>query len=585
MDILTDNGITDCFAVVGGGAMHLDNALLKCTKMRKTFCHHEQTCAMAADAYARYSGRMAAVCVTSGPGATNTLTGVVGAWQDSIPLIVISGQVRYEISVAKSGLDLRYRGIQEYQIVPAVKHMTKYAVMITDPLTIKKEMEKAISIAMDGRRGSVWVDVPADIQSAIIETEDLLSLGENILEKPSPSEDDFIELEKSLLKSKRPCILAGNGIIGSGLRDEFEQFVNNVKIPVIGGAWVGDNLYTDHPLYYRTSGNVGPRPGNFILQNADLIIVLGNSIGFRQTGFNQETFAPNAKIITVEVDINEVKKPGLHIDYHIHTSLKEFFDKVRERDIKSGNISKWVDYCDMLKERFAPYEPIKNLDMSERVCSYYFWRVFEEFGSDDYIIAMGNNSANTAKLQIGVKTRSQRILTNYACGSMGFEIPAAIGAAISSGKRVYCVTGDGSIMMNLQDLQTIKGYDLPINVIVFSNDGYNAIRQTSKNFFNGEYIGCTADTGVTFPDFEDIAKAFGFEHRVCKSNGELPGSLKWFTEMGSRKFLTIHQRLDDPVMPRLMSRMDENGNMLTPSLEDMYPFLSNKDMEELMIGR
>lgn len=583
METLVEYGITDCFAVVGGGAMHLDNALLVCEKMNKYFNHHEQACAMAAEAYARYSGKMAAVCVTSGPGATNTLTGVMGAWQDSLPMIVLSGQVRYEISVPKSGLKLRYRGIQEFEIVPTVKNMTKYAVMITEPLSIRRELIKAIRIAMDGRRGPVWLDIPQDIQNARVEEADLYGDEEFISEVPDTSKGDIEELIQILKKAKRPCILAGSGIISGNCRGEFIKLVNKMEVPVIGGSWVADNLYTEHPYYYGNSGNVGPRTGNFILQNADVILTLGNSLGFRQTGFNLEGFAPKAQIIMVDADAEESKKPGLNIFKSIHADLKEFIAAMLGAECGIQVNEDWLAYCNMLKSRFTPFEGADNIDMEERVCSYYFWKVFQKYEEEDSILALGNNTANTAKLQIGVKYAEQRVLTNYTCGSMGYDVPAAIGAAVASGKKVYCITGDGSIMMNLQELQTIVQNNLPVNFVVFSNDGYGAIRQTSKNFFNGAYIGCTPDTGVSFPNFSKVAEVFGLEYRKCSSNAEVEDAIRWLTNNKSRCLLEIEQRFDDPVTPKVMSRLDENGKMLTPALQDMYPFLEKEEYEELMI--
>lgn len=585
MDTLLEYGITDCFAVVGGGAMHLDNALLVCERMNKYFNHHEQACAMAAEAYARLSGRMAAVCVTSGPGATNTLTGVMGAWQDSLPMIVLSGQVRYEISVPKSGLKLRYRGIQEFEIVPAVKNMTKYAVMITDPLSIKRELVKAIHIAMEGRRGPVWLDIPQDIQNARVEEADLYCEEERIRTLPNLRSGDLSETIGLLREAERPCILAGSGIISSNNRDNFVRLVDKIGVPVIGGSWVADNLYADHPLYFGNSGNVGPRTGNFILQNADVILTLGNSLGFRQTGFNQEGFAPNARIIMVDVDADEGRKPGLHIYKFIHADLKDMIAGMLETDCRVEVPAEWMDYCKMLKDRFTPFEAVNGIEMKERVCSYYFWSVFQKYEETDSILALGNNTANTAKLQIGVKYAHQRVLTNYTCGSMGYELPAAIGAAAASGKKVYCVTGDGSIMMNLQELQTIVQNDLSINLVVFSNDGYGAIRQTSKNFFQGAYIGCTADSGVSFPEFARVADTFGFAYRRCETNAQVEEAVQWLVNNKKRCLLEIDQKIDDPVVPKVMSRLDENGKMLTPALQDMYPFLEKKEMELLMFKR
>lgn len=584
MDTLIECGINTCFAVVGGGAMHLDNALLVCEDMKKYFNHHEQACAMAAEAYARYSGKMAAVCVTSGPGSTNTLTGVMGAWQDSIPMIVLSGQVRYEISVPKSGLKLRYRGIQEFEIIPTIKNMTKYAVMLTDPLAVRRELIKAIHIAMEGRRGPVWIDIPQDIQNARVEESELYEV-ENIASTiPEVRNEDIREAIALLRRAERPCILAGSGIISSDNRDSFEKLVDKMRIPVIGGAWVADNLYTDHPLYYGNSGNAGPRTGNFILQNADVILTLGNSLGFRQTGFNLEGFAPHAKIIMVDVDAAEGKKPGLNIHKFIHADLSNIIVALLKEDCVIAPPIEWIKYCNMLKERFTPFEGAENIDMEERVCSYFFWKIFQKYEEKDSVLALGNNTGNSAKLQIGVSYPEQRVLTNYTCGSMGYDIPAAIGGAIASGKKVYCITGDGSVMMNLQELQTIVHNDLPINLVIFSNNGYGAIRQTSKNFFDGAYIGCTPDTGVSFPDFEKIADTFGFEYRKCETNSQVDEAVKWLVSSPNRVLLEIEQKVDDPVTPKVMSRLDENGKMLTPALQDMYPFLPEEELKELMIG-
>lgn len=583
METLIEYGITDCFAVVGGGAMHLDNALLVCEKMHKYFNHHEQACAMAAEAYARYSGRMAAVCVTSGPGATNTLTGVMGAWQDSLPMIVLSGQVRYEISVPKSGLKLRYRGIQEFEIIPTVKNMTKYASMLTDPLAVKREVVKAIYIAMDGRRGPVWLDIPQDIQNARVDVEDLYDEEEFMSEVPAVDGKELEKLIETLWQAKRPCVLAGSGIISSHCRDEFENLITKINIPVIGGSWVADNLYAEHPLYYGNSGNVGPRTGNFILQNADVILSLGNSLGFRQTGFNLEGFAPDANIIMVDADAEESRKPGLRIAQFIHADLNDFMKSMIQTNCDIRIPQEWMDYCNMLKNRFTPFEAVEYITMEERVSSYYFWKVFQKYEEKDSILALGNNTANTAKLQIGVRYAGQRVLTNYTCGSMGYDVPAAIGAAVASGKKVYCITGDGSIMMNLQELQTIVQNDLPVRLVVFANDGYGAIRQTSKNFFNGDYIGCTPDTGVSFPSFTKVADTFGFVYRKCVSNEEVEEAIQWLTSSKDRCLLEIEQKLDDPVIPKVMSRLDEQGKMLTPALQDMYPFIEQEEYNKLMI--
>lgn len=582
METLVTEGIVSCFAVVGGGAMHLNNALALNNDMKKYFNHHEQACAMAAEAYARVSSKMAAVCVTSGPGATNTITGVMGAWQDSLPMIVLSGQVRYEISVKKSGLPLRYRGIQEFDIIPSVKNMTKYAKMLTDPLEVKAEVQKAIKIAMEGRRGPVWLDIPLDIQSAIVEESELYQYRDTT-EKSFVSEKALSSILNELKNGKRPCILAGNGIANSGSMKEFRKFAETLGVPVIAAAIAGDVMYREHDLYYGLSGYIGPRTGNFIMQNADVLLVLGCSLGFQTTGFAQEHFASKAKIIAVDIDENEMKKPGVRVDIFLECDLNNFFE-IMKKIVSPINVSmEWKNYCDSLRERFSPFAPAENLDPAERVCAYYFWEKYDEYEPDDGISILGNNTANSAKLQIGIKKKEQRLVANNHCGSMGADLPESIGAAIASQKPVVCLTGDGSIMMNLQELQTIYHYNLPVKIVVFSNDGYNAIRQTSKNFFDGKLIGCTKETGVSFPSFKSVADTFEFKYHLCKCNAEVAESLDWLFKTEGLALLEVEQRLDDPVNPKVMSRILPDGTMSTPALQDMYPFIEKEEYYKLML--
>ena len=500
-------------------------------------------------------------------------------------MIVLSGQVRYEISVPKSGLPLRYRGIQEFEIIPSVQNMTKYAVMLTDPYAVRKELIKSIHIAMDGRRGPVWLDIPQDIQSTYVEENELDEAEEYHSALPNISQEEIKSVLQQFQFAERPCILAGSGIRSGNCMEAFLKFIDKMQVPVIGGAWVADNLYMEHPFYFGSSGNVGSRAGNFILQNADAILTLGNSLGFRQTGFNQKGFAENAKIYMVDADENEAFKPGLRIWKLLHTDLNRFFEVAAQYPAPKISREKWLEYCAKLKRHFPPFESIEHgICMSDRVSSYYFWKLFREYEPEDSILALGNNSANTAKLQIGIQKRNQRVLTNYTCGAMGYDIPAAIGAAVASGVRIYCVTGDGSIMMNLQELQTIVQYNLPVSIVIFSNEGYGAIRQTSENFFQGEYIGCTPDTGVSFPSFEKIADAFGFEYICCHNNNEVDSCLKQFMQKNHRVLLEVMQAFADPVLPKVMSRLDENGKMQTPSLHDMYPFLDKKEIKDLMLA-
>jgi acetolactate synthase-1/2/3 large subunit len=586
MELLAQNGVKDCFAVVGGGAMHLDNALAMHDGINKYFNHHEQACAIAAEAYARLSGRIPLVCVTSGPGGTNALTGVMGAYQDSISMLVVSGQVRYDTTVEDSGLDLRYRGMQEFDIVSTVSKMTKYATMIKDPLAIKQELQKCIDIALEGRRGPVWMDVPLNIQSAVIEEDDCYG-AVPLPKAPKISSEEIAWLQNEIAEAQRPVLLAGNGITNSGNLQVFRKFVDVLKIPTLSAALSGDVMYREHPLYFGNVGLIGNRAANFLVQNADLIVVLGSSLGYKVTGFAQELFAPNAKIVAIDIDADEMKKPGLRIARFLQSDLSDFFKDALPYMHAVNIRGEWLEYCGRLRERFSPFEAVvaENIAPDDRVPSYYFWKEYARYESEDGISALGNNTANSAKLQIGVEKKNQRIIANINCGSMGADLPEAIGAAVASGKQVICLTGDGSIMMNLQELQTIKHYGLPVKVVVFSNDGYNAMRQTCKNFFGGLIVGSDPGSGISFPDLADVANTFGFAYRCCGTNAEVAGSLQWLFDTSGLLLLEVKQKLDDPVVPKVMSRMAGDGTMLSPALQDMHPFLNEAEREAWMLGR
>lgn len=582
-ETLADLEITDCFTVVGGGAMHLNNALALNEKMNNHFNHHEQACAMAAEAYARHSGNMAAICVTSGPGATNALTGVMGAWVDSIPMIVISGNVRYETSIEKSGLPLRYRGLQEFNIIDSIQNMTKYSKVLTCPEDVKCEVQKAVSTAMSGRRGPVWLDIPQDIQNALVEEDNLAEYKRDSV-FPQCSESQVDEIIQKIESAERPCILIGSGIQTAYLENEFEEVIESLRIPVIGGAWLGDVFYSEHPLYYGLSGNAGPRTGNFILQNSDFILALGNSLSYKQTGYDISSFAPNAEIYMIDIDEDEYLKLNERVNKFVHCDLKYFLTILSSqltRVITAPN--EWFDYCNKVKAFFTPFEGKETAEISGRVNKYLFWETFLNNMPEDTLIALGNSSVAMGANQIGRRFKKQRMISNYICGSMGFDLPATIGLAVSSKKPVICVTGDGSIMMNLQELQTIKYKNLPVKIIVFENRGYGAIKQTCKNFFNGVEFGCSPESGVSCPDFSKIAAAFGYEYECCHSNEEIEEKLKWLQSQNEICILEIKQQLDDPVLPKLMSKLDETGKMTSPKLHDMYPFVSEDDMNWLMM--
>lgn len=585
-EILVENGIKTCFSVVGGGAMHLNNAFALNSEIETIFNHHEQACAMAAEGYARLSGAMAAVCVTSGPGGLNALTGVEGAWVDSVPMIVISGHPRYETTVAATGLNLRCRGVQENDIVYAVKKITKYAKLVTEPLAIRREMQKAIKIAMDGRRGPVWLDIPLNVQGAIIETDDLEKEEPFQSEVPEVTENHVKKVAALLSEAKRPCILTGSGIRTGNAIEGFRKFVSMVNVPIVGGALQGDICYNGQDNYFGISGSSGPRIGNFILQNADTILVLANSLAFKQTGFNQEAFAPHAKIVMIDAQRDEGLKPGLTVETFIHGEIKDFFNKYLQHGKSITADESWFSYCKMLQKRFPPYEALKNhepIAPEERVSALHFWKKFMDEAKPQTIITLGNSSCVAGILQEGINSFEQRILVNYNCGSMGDDLPQAIGASIVTRDEVYCITGDGSIMMNLQELQTIRHYGLQVKVVLFMNNGYAALRNTWSNFFNGTYAGCDQESGVSFPEFSMIAKAFEFPYFQCDQAKDLEEGLAWLRDQKGAAVLGIAQQINDIQAPKVTSKMLEDGTFITPALHDMSPFLSEDELCELMI--
>ncbi|MBO5154869.1 MAG: thiamine pyrophosphate-binding protein [Eubacterium sp.] len=583
MDILVEQGITDCFAVVGGGAMHIDNALGNCTAIRKIFCHHEQACAMAAESYAKATGKMALVSVTSGPGALNTLNGVEGAWVDNTPMIVIAGHPRLDTTIEETGLNLRYRGVQEFDIVTSVKNMTKYAVLLKDPLAVRSELRKAIKIAMTGRKGPVWISIPLDVQSRIIETSALYSDEVILDERKVDLSAELKKLNEMLKRSKRPCILTGTGIRYANAVNSFRQWSEAMNIPVVGGSLIGDISYEGEKNYYGSSGTNGSRRGNFILQNADLMIVIGNSLSTKQTGFDQLKFAPNTYIAMVDIEADEMKKPGLHVELPIVADIKEFLNQARKY-IDPWEINlEWINYCDNLENVLGNIDKRNESNPNERVSQYSFWTVLREKLPDDGIVALGNSSCICAMLQMGIKFPEQRVIVNYNSGSMGDDLPEAVGIAIGTNKTVILGTGDGSIMMNLQELQTITHYQLPIKIIVFSNDGYGAIRNTQNHFFEGHYVGCDEKTGISFPKFEDVAKTFGMDYKCCKTNDEIESSIQWLLEENGARILEVKQKLIDPPTPKLQSKMLSDGTFVTPALQDLEPFLDDSIINGLML--
>jgi len=578
---LADLGVRQAFAVVGGGSMYLSNALGIATRIKTIYCHHEQACAMAAEGYARYDPEHPAlVSVTTGPGGTNTLTGLAGSYLDSIPVIVVAGQCRYNTSVPETGLPLRNRGVQEFNIVDTVRTMTKYAKLVTDPLSVRREVHKAYAFAMNGRRGPVWLDIPQNVQNAMVETDDLLPV-EPFLPLVDCSQAEVDAVLKRLRAARRPCVLAGSGIRYSGNHKRFLRFLEDVRVPVVTAGAQVDVLERAHPLHVGAEGGAGQRAGNFVLQNADVLLVLGASLTFTETGWVQENFASKAHVISVNVDEYEHRKPGIHVNTFVRADLARFFERAEGCSFAAP--ASWLAYAQDVKMRFDPFEGRGPADDS-RVNTYTFWHAYARQASDDAITCLGNSSCTSGWLRYGNATSGQRSFVNVNFGSMGDDITLAEGVAVAAQRPVTLATGDGSFMMNLQELATIRHNNLPVRIALFSNGGYNALRRTWKRYFDGFSAGCDAASGISFPRFEKIADAFGLPYRLCRTNAEVEHALSWLLSQPGPALLEVEESLEAPLAPCVISRLLPDGTSEPAWLQDMSPYVDRNLYRELMIS-
>ncbi len=573
-NLLVENGITNVFSVVGGGAMHLNDAFGRHKEIECIYNHHEQASAIAAEGYARINNRMACVCVTTGPGGTNALTGILCAWQDSIPMIVISGQARYETTVDSTGLKLRQFGEQEYNIIESVKPMTKYAVMVKDSQSIKYHLERAIAEAVTGRKGPCWIDVPLDIQGALVEDTQLS--GYTPFKEVVSYKENCSAIFNKIKNAKSPVLIVGSAVRQSGFLPKIYELVSKLNIPVLCPTSVADAFPSSYPLYYGNFGVFGGRVGNFIIQNCDLILSLGARMSFKQTGFNYSLFAPNAEKIVVDIDGEELRKNTLKIDMPIQADLVDISASLIEliKDVLPIK-TKWIDYCNSLKTRFS-LMPEKAHD-SVAVNPYYFADKLQQRLDEDSIIVVGNSCACVSLLQMGIAKKGQRIFGNVNCGTMGYDLPAAIGASLASKSDVICATGDGSFQMNIQELQTIVHNNLPVKFIVFNNNGYQAIVQTQKNFFGGVLSGCTKDSGVSFPAFDKITAAYGIPYKKISCHEDVEEGLDWLMSLNSYGLCEVIQDTNQLIEPKVMSKKMPGGRLISPPIDDLSPFLEQEE--------
>ena len=509
-DFLAEKGITQVFTVVGGGAMYLNDSFGHHSKLHCLYHHHEQACAMAAEGYARVNNEAAVVCVTSGPGAINALNGVAGAYMDSVPMLVISGQTKSSLTVKASGLKLRTLGNQEFNIMSAIGEMTKYGEMIMEPERVRYVLEKAYHLAVTGRPGPCWIDIPLDIQGAMVETCELKGYKpEDIIGEPQ--KNIVRKVMEHIKRAERPVIYAGNGIRISGGYHVFRELVKKLQVPVVT-CWNSiDLIENDNELFAGRGGTMGDRAGNFAVQNSDLVLAIGTRLNIYQVGYQVETWAREAYTIVVDVDPEELKKPTVRIDFPICSDAKVFMEMLVQ-EISMGEIERknqWIERCNLWKKKYPVYSPGRKFD-EECVDVYRFIYELSSSLEPDEITVVANGSASVVGSQTYVIGRNQRFIMNCGLSSMGYDLPAAIGACMANGrKRIICIAGDGSIQMNLQELQTIVTNNLPIVIFVINNQGYHQIRLTQKNIFKNKLVGVGPESeDLGFPDFEKIAFAY-----------------------------------------------------------------------------
>jgi len=600
-------GAKHVFLVTGGGAMHLNDAFGRNKALEPVCFHHEQAAAIAAESYFRLSNKLAVLNVTTGPGGINALNGVYGAYVDSLGMLVISGQVKRETYLRNYSIPLRQLGDQEVDIVSMAQPAVKYATVLQDPLLVGEVMDKAIFLATYGRPGPVWVDVPVDVQGALIDPNTLnrfdFSNLEFLAKDPALTPNTVLELRslgssdlknsialiiKQLKNSKFPAIMVGTGVRISGMHSEFLKLVETLNIPVVTGWNAHDALENIHPCYVGRPGTVGDRTGNFVIQNADFILVLGCRLNIRQVSYNWKSFANKAWIAMVDVDEAELKKPTLNLDLSVQANLQEFIPALYQSLGSYSVPPAHHSFLNWAKKRLAAYPTVlpEYAKKTSPVNPYIFIQeLFAKLNGDDVIVA-GNGSACVIGFQAANLKKGQRLYTNSGNASMGYDLPAAIGAAIANNKnRVICLAGDGSLMMNLQELQTVNGYKLPIKIIILNNDGYHSIRQTQEAYFADSLIGIGPASGVSLPNFIELGQAFKIPSRQVSCHQDLPSLLEWFlNEEKSAAILEVMLDVHQTFSPKLASRKLPDGTMVSPSLEDMAPFLSREELNENIIN-
>lgn len=578
---LKTNGVEHVFMVTGGGAMHLNDSL---GRELKYICnHHEQACAIAAEGYARTANRLAVVNVTTGPGGLNALNGVLGQWTDSVPVLYLSGQVKFETTIhsCPEVKGLRQLGDQEVDIVKVVSPITKFAYMITDAKDIKYYLQKAMYEATSGRSGPVWLDIPMNIQGALVDESELKEFVPPVI--TSGREEKLLKniklIVEKLKTAQRPVILAGHGIRISGGLTEFYNLLNVCNIPVVTTFNGVDAIAEDHKNYIGRFGTLGNRAGNFTVQNADVLITLGTRNNIRQVSYNSEFFAREAYKIVVDIDEAELNKPTLNADLPICADAKEFILQLSQTLNKSIE-NKHIDWLNWAKVRKAKYPSVlpEYHQIATGVHPYVFMELLGKQLPENSICVTGDGTACVAPFQAMPIKNNTRIFWNSGCASMGYDLPAAIGACVANNfKEVICIAGDGSLQMNIQELQTVIHHQMPIKIIYLNNDGYVSIKQTQDGFFGGHRVGSDPKSGVSFPNILKVGAAYGFKTHQIISHKDLDKEINFILTQKGSLICEVMLTNDYKFFPKVSSKKLDDGRMISAPLEDLAPFMDREE--------
>jgi len=586
IDFLAKQGIRHIFGFTGGGAVHIFDSLDKNPQIRPVYCHHEQAVALAAVSYSRITNNLGVVVVTTGPGGTNTLTGVLAAWQDSIPCVFISGQARVEHT--SHGKPVRQVGTQEFDISSLVKPITKYAAMVEDAKMIRYHLEKALYLAKEGRPGPVWLDLPLNFQWSSIEPDSLVGFTS----PPTSSNDSHQKshagnCEKTyelLRKADRPLLLAGYGIRLAHAEGEFREVIKKLRIPFVSTWNASDYLPTDNRLYLGRIGIAGQRGANLAIQNCDFLLALGSRLSIPLTGTMFDAFARDAKIIAVDVDHNELNYKNVRVDLAINSDVRLFLSEMLKypRGIGFESEQVWAQKC----KRYKEYNSVSPALGKQK--TYVNPYAFVDLLSDmldrkDTIIVDGGGTNLYISFQAFKVKEGQRLVTSSAIASMGTGLPESIGACFATSKsRVICLTGDGSLQLNIQELQTIVHHKLPVKIFVMNNNGYLAIRHTQKSFLESNFTGSSSEGGITLPDYQKVAKAYGLKTIKINNNTDLVKRIRWTLKTQGPVLCEIMVSPNQELIATQGFDKNKDGTFSPRPLEDMYPFLERKEFMKNM---